>query len=157
VRRKGLISGITGQEDSYLAGHLLEPEFEVQGLVRCIALNNRMSGSGVWATSSGGRDSTRAVSRVQPSYSRSWRKHFDTTIIWLHEVCRLELRRRLFLTMNTNTNPNGTHYLLATLHELQPRVSLISLAAVRCSAMYTRRRNVSQPRSTPSAKSPDTV
>src|SRR6202158_2217214 len=38
MAKKALITGITGQDGSYLAEHLLGLGYEVHGLVRCVAL-----------------------------------------------------------------------------------------------------------------------
>ena len=38
--KKALITGITGQDSSCLAEHLLSLGYEVHGLVRCVALEN---------------------------------------------------------------------------------------------------------------------
>ena len=39
-KKKALITGITGQDGSYLAEFLLEKGYEVHGLVRRVALEN---------------------------------------------------------------------------------------------------------------------
>ncbi len=40
TKRKALISGITGQDGSYLAEFLLEKDYEVHGVVRRVALED---------------------------------------------------------------------------------------------------------------------
>src|SRR6476659_5697885 len=44
---RALITGVTGQDGSYLADLLLEKGYEVYGLVRNVARANRESGSGL--------------------------------------------------------------------------------------------------------------
>ena len=39
--KKALITGITGQDGSYLAEFLLEKGYEVHGITRCLAVLNR--------------------------------------------------------------------------------------------------------------------
>ena len=41
MARKALITGITGQDGSYLAEHLLDLGYEVNGLVRRVALEDQ--------------------------------------------------------------------------------------------------------------------
>ncbi len=38
MKKKALITGITGQDGSYLAEHLLDLDYEVHGIVRRVAL-----------------------------------------------------------------------------------------------------------------------
>ncbi|HEV2802847.1 MAG TPA: GDP-mannose 4,6-dehydratase, partial [Pyrinomonadaceae bacterium] len=40
MTKKALITGITGQDGSYLAEHLLDLGYEVHGLVRRVALED---------------------------------------------------------------------------------------------------------------------
>jgi len=119
-KRKAPITGITGQDGSYLAELLLEKDYEVHGLVRRVALEDpsrRLRWIGEIRTASRctpGRSKTspaciRIVRRVEP-----------------HECYRLAAQSFVsysfddeFSTLNTNIN--GTHYLLAAIHEAAPR------------------------------------
>ncbi len=118
--KKALITGITGQDGSYLAEFLLEKGYEVHGIARRIANENPRQ--------------------------RYWRIHSILDRIVLHGGS-LESYPCLFNIVNQikpdecyhlgaqsfvsysfedefstlNTNINGTHYLLSALRELQPK------------------------------------
>lgn len=118
--KKALITGITGQDGSYLAEFLLEKGYEVHGIARRIANENPRQ--------------------------RFWRIHSILDRIVLHGGS-LESYPCLFNIVNQikpdecyhlgaqsfvsysfedefstlNTNINGTHYLLSALRELQPK------------------------------------
>ncbi len=117
--KKALITGITGQDGSYLAEHLLELGYEVHGLVRRVALE----------------DPTRRFTRLEhlldrvtlhpaslesyPSIFSVLTKHnFDECYHLAAQSFVAESFADGFSTMNTNIN--GTHYMLAALRELQP-------------------------------------
>ncbi|MBA3257468.1 MAG: GDP-mannose 4,6-dehydratase [Pyrinomonadaceae bacterium] len=119
VAKKALISGITGQDGSYLAEHLLALGYEVHGLVRRVALE----------------DPTRRFTRIEhvlqrvklhpaslesyPSIFHVFSKHqFDECYHLAAQSFVAESFADGFSTMNTNIN--GTHYMLAALRELQP-------------------------------------
>lgn len=118
-KKKALITGITGQDGSYLAEFLLSKEYEVHGMVRRVALEH-------------------------PEY-RMWRIHHLMDRVTLHSatmesypsIFRVMERVRPdecyhlaaqsfvpdsfedeFSTMNTNLN--GTNYVLAALREKAP-------------------------------------
>ncbi len=117
--KKALITGITGQDGSYLAEQLLELGYEVHGLVRRVALE----------------DPTRRFTRLEhlldrvtlhpaslesyPSIFSVLSKHnFDECYHLAAQSFVAESFADGFSTMNTNIN--GTHYMLAALRELQP-------------------------------------
>jgi GDPmannose 4,6-dehydratase len=117
--KKALITGITGQDGSYLAEQLLELGYEVHGLVRRVALE----------------DPTRRFTRLEhfldrvvlhpaslesyPSIFNVLAKHeFDECYHLAAQSFVAESFADGFSTMNTNIN--GTHYMLAALRELQP-------------------------------------
>jgi len=117
--KKALITGITGQDGSYLAEHLLGLGYEVHGLVRRVALEDPE------------RRFTRIahlLDRVQlhaaslesyPSIFHVLSKHnFDECYHLAAQSFVAESFADGFSTMNTNIN--GTHYMLAALRELQP-------------------------------------
>lgn len=115
--KKALITGITGQDGSYLAEHLLASGYDVHGLVRQAAMD----------------DPSRCFYRIghildqltlhavslescPALFSVFGSQQFD-------ECYHLAAAQSLsfadgFTTMNTNIN--GTHYILAALRELQP-------------------------------------
>jgi len=118
--KKALITGITGQDGSYLAEHLLELGYEVHGLVRRVALE----------------DPTRRFTRLEhlldrltlhaaslesyPSIFRVLAKqNFEECYHLAAQSFVAESFADGFSTMNTNIN--GTHYMLAALRELQPK------------------------------------
>jgi GDPmannose 4,6-dehydratase len=117
--KKALITGITGQDGSYLAEHLLSLGYEVHGLVRRVALEDPA------------RRFTRIshlLERVQlhaaslesyPSIFSVFSKHgFDECYHLAAQSFVAESFADGFSTMNTNIN--GTHYMLAALREVQP-------------------------------------
>src|SRR5882672_1421733 len=118
--KKALITGITGQDGSYLAEHLLGLGYEVHGLVRRVALE----------------DPERRFTRIAhlldqvtlhpaslesyPSIFHVLAKHnFDECYHLAAQSFVAESFADGFSTMNTNIN--GTHYMLAALRELQPK------------------------------------
>jgi GDPmannose 4,6-dehydratase len=118
--KKALITGITGQDGSYLAEHLLSLGYDVHGLVRRVALEDPE------------RRFTRIshlLDRIQlhaaslesyPSlFSVVSRHEFDECYHLAAQSFVAESFADGFSTMNTNIN--GTHYMLAALRELQPK------------------------------------
>jgi GDPmannose 4,6-dehydratase len=120
--KRALITGITGQDGSYLTEHLLGLGYEVHGLVRRVALE----------------DPTRRFTRLEhlleqvtlhpaslesyPSIFHVLAKHdFDECYHLAAQSFVAESFADGFSTMNTNIN--GTHYMLAALRELQPKCS----------------------------------
>src|SRR5687767_1270283 len=120
MTKKALITGITGQDGSYLTEHLLELGYEVHGLVRRVALE----------------DPTRRFTRLEhliervtlhaaslesyPSIFNVFSRHkFDECYHLAAQSFVAESFADGFSTMNTNIN--GTHYMLAALRELQPQ------------------------------------
>jgi GDPmannose 4,6-dehydratase len=116
--KKALITGITGQDGSYLAEHLLALGYEVHGLVRRVALE----------------DPARRFTRIEhllervtlhaaslesyPSIFHVLSRHdFDECYHLAAQSFVAESLADGFSTMNTNIN--GTHYMLAALRELQ--------------------------------------
>ena len=120
MSKKALITGITGQDGSYLAEHLLSSGYEVHGLVRRVALE----------------DPARRFTRIShlldriklhPASLESYPSLFHVVSQIDFDECYhlaaqsfvAESFRDGFSTMNTNIN--GTHYMLAALRELRPR------------------------------------
>jgi len=116
---KALITGITGQDGSYLAEHLLSLGYEVHGLVRRVALE----------------DPERRFTRIShlldrihlhaaslesyPSIFSVISHHdFDECYHLAAQSFVAESFVDGFSTMNININ--GTHYMLAALRELRP-------------------------------------
>jgi GDPmannose 4,6-dehydratase len=145
LSKKALITGITGQDGSYLAEHLLSLGYEVHGLVRRVALENperRFSRIG------------HLLDRVvlHPSNLDSYasifhvisRHEFDECYHLAAQSFVAESFIDGFSTMNTNIN--GTHYMLAALRELRPRCRFYFAGS---SEMFGRVREVPQTETTP--------
>ncbi|HKO96138.1 MAG TPA: GDP-mannose 4,6-dehydratase [Pyrinomonadaceae bacterium] len=118
-KKRALITGITGQDGSYLAELLLGLGYEVHGLVRRVALE----------------DPNRRFTRIHhlldritlhPASLESYpsifnivsRLEFDECYHLAAQSFVAESFLDGFSTMNTNIN--GTHYMLAALRELRP-------------------------------------
>ncbi len=140
-----LITGITGQDGSYLAEHLLDLGYEVHGLVRRVAFE----------------DPARRFTRIQhltdrlklhaaslesyPSiFSVISRNEFDECYHLAAQSFVAESFADGFSTMNTNIN--GTHYMLAALRELQPKCRFYFAGS---SEMFGKVREVPQRETTP--------
>ncbi|HNU08568.1 MAG TPA: GDP-mannose 4,6-dehydratase [Pyrinomonadaceae bacterium] len=119
MTRKALITGITGQDGSYLAEDLLARGYEVHGLVRRVALE----------------DPKRRFTRIahilddivlHPASLENYpsifhvvsKTDFDECYHLAAQSFVAESFADGFSTMNTNIN--GTHYMLAALRELRP-------------------------------------
>jgi GDPmannose 4,6-dehydratase len=117
--KKALITGITGQDGSYLTEHLLGLGYEVHGLVRRVALEDPM------------RRFTRLenlLDRVtlHPASLESYPSVFHVLSKLQFDEC-YHLAAQSFVAESfsdgfstMNTNINGTHYMLAALRESQP-------------------------------------
>ena len=143
--KKALITGITGQDGSYLAEHLLGLGYEVHGLVRRVALE----------------DPLRRVNRIThlldrvtlhaaslesyPSiFSVVSHVEFDECYHLAAQSFVAESFADGFSTMNTNIN--GTHYMLAALRELRPQCRFYFAGS---SEMFGKVRESPQRESTP--------
>jgi GDPmannose 4,6-dehydratase len=145
VAKKALITGITGQDGSYLAEHLLSLGYEVHGLVRRIALEDptrRFKRIG------GLLDRVELHAASLESYPSIFhvfsREQFDECYHLAAQSFVAESFADGFSTMNTNIN--GTHYVLAALRELQPGCRFYFAGS---SEMFGKVREVPQKESTP--------
>jgi len=119
MTKRALITGITGQDGSYLAEHLLNAGYEVHGTVRRVALEEPEHRLG---------RIRHIVNRVTlhaanldsyPSIFQVISRHkFDECYHLAAQSFVAESFSDGFSTMNTNIN--GTHYVLAALKELSP-------------------------------------
>ncbi|HYG08827.1 MAG TPA: GDP-mannose 4,6-dehydratase [Pyrinomonadaceae bacterium] len=120
MTKRALITGITGQDGSYLAEHLLSLGYEVHGLVRRVALEDP---SRRFARISHLLDRVTLHPASLESYPSLFhvvsRIDFDECYHLAAQSFVAESFSDGFSTMNTNIN--GTHYLLAALRELRPR------------------------------------
>ncbi len=120
MSKRALITGITGQDGSYLAEHLLSLGYEVHGIVRRVGLeqperrlnrlNNVLSSITLHAASLESYPSLFHVMSRTP---------FDEIYHLAAQSFVAESFADGFSTMNTNTN--GTHYVLAAMRELLPK------------------------------------
>src|SRR5947207_500416 len=120
MSKKALITGITGQDGSYLAEWLLAQGYEVHGLVRRVALE----------------DPHRRFARIShlldritlhPASLESYASIFHTISRHEFDEC-YHLAAQSFVAESfadgfstMNTNINGTHHVLAALYELRPQ------------------------------------
>jgi GDPmannose 4,6-dehydratase len=145
TQKRALITGITGQDGSYLAEHLLELGYEVHGLVRRVAFEDPQ------------RRFTRINHLVErltlhPASLESYpsifnvisRNQFDECYHLAAQSFVAESFSDGFSTMNTNIN--GTHYMLAALRELQPQCRFYFAGS---SEMFGKVREVPQKETTP--------
>jgi GDPmannose 4,6-dehydratase len=119
MTKKALITGITGQDGSYLAEHLLDKGYEVHGLVRRIALEAPQRRTERIAHLLDRITLHAASLESYPSIFHVVSRHkFDECYHLAAQSFVAESFVDGFSTMNTNIN--GTHYVLAALRELQP-------------------------------------
>lgn len=145
MAKRALITGLTGQDGSYLAEHLLDLGYEVHGLCRRVALE----------------DPQRRFTRIEhlldkvtlhPASLESYpsifnvvsRHQFDECYHLAAQSFVAESFADGFSTMNTNIN--GTHYMLAALRELQPQCRFYFAGS---SEMFGKVREVPQKETTP--------
>jgi GDPmannose 4,6-dehydratase len=143
--KKALITGITGQDGSHLSEHLLSLGYEVHGIVRRVALE----------------DPTRRFTRIahildkiqlHPASLESYPSIFHVISGQRFDEC-YHLAAQSFVAESfldgfstMNTNINGTHYVLAALHELQPECRFYFAGS---SEMFGKVREVPQRETTP--------
>jgi len=145
MTKRALITGLTGQDGSYLAEILVDLKYEVHGLVRRVALE----------------DPQHRFNRIQhlldrltlhPASLESYpsifnvisRNQFDECYHLAAQSFVAESFADGFSTMNTNIN--GTHYMLAALRELQPNCKFYFAGS---SEMFGKAREVPQKETTP--------
>jgi GDPmannose 4,6-dehydratase len=145
MTKKALITGITGQDGSYLAEELLQRGYEVHGIVRRVALEVPE------------RRTQRIAHLIDkitlhPASLESYpsifhiisRYDFDECYHLAAQSFVAESFADGFSTMNTNIN--GTHYMLAALRELRPHCRFYFAGS---SEMFGKVREVPQRESTP--------
>ena len=119
MTKTALITGITGQDGSYLAEHLLSLGYEVHGIVRRVALE---APEGRFTRILHLLDRLvlhPASLESYPSLFHIFSRHkFDECYHLAAQSFVAESFSDGFSTMNININ--GTHYMLAAVRELQP-------------------------------------
>jgi GDPmannose 4,6-dehydratase len=144
-KKKALITGITGQDGSYLAEHLLSLGYEVHGLVRRVALESPKSRFTRIAHLLDKITLHPASLESYPSIFHIISRHeFDECYHLAAQSFVAESFADGFSTMNTNIN--GTHYVLAALRELRPQCKFYFAGS---SEMFGKVRETPQKESTP--------
>ena len=144
-RKSALITGITGQDGSYLAEHLLAEGYDVHGIVRRIAIE----------------DPDRRFSRITHLLDRiklhaasleSYPSIFHILSQQKYDEC-YHLAAQSFVAESfadgfstMNININGTHYVLAALRELRPDCKFYFAGS---SEMFGKAHEVPQKETTP--------
>jgi GDPmannose 4,6-dehydratase len=120
MTKTALITGITGQDGSYLAEHLLGLGYEVHGLVRRVALEIPERRTERIAHLLDRITLHSASLESYPSVFHVISRHnFEECYHLAGQSFVAESFADGFSTMNTNIN--GTHYVLAALRELRPK------------------------------------
>src|SRR6202163_2190709 len=120
MKKKALITGITGQDGSYLTEYLLGLGYEVHGLVRRVALEQPEHRLSRLASV---LDKIHIHAANLDSYASIFhiftKQQFDECYHLAAQSFVAESFADGFSTMGTNIN--GTHYVLAALREVQPK------------------------------------
>jgi GDPmannose 4,6-dehydratase len=119
MTKKALITGITGQDGSYLAELLLEKGYEVHGLIRRVALEDPVHR--LWRIRSF-KDRLHLHAGALDSYASIFH-----VVHKIHPDECYHLAAQSFVSYSfedefstINTNINGTHYVLSAIKELVP-------------------------------------
>ncbi len=138
MRKTALITGITGQDGSYLAEFLLKKKYKVHGIIRRVALEDRTHR--LWRLQKilkqislhpGSLESyasiVKIIQKVKPSeiYHLGAQSYVDYSF------------KDEFSTLNTNIN--GTHYLLSAIKDFSPKTKFYFAGS---SEMFGKVRNV---------------
>lgn len=119
TKRKALITGITGQDGSYLAELLLSKGYEVHGIVRRVALEDPMHR--LWRL----RHVLDRI-KIHPGSLESYASLFNVVENVAPDEC-YHLAAQSFVSYSfedefstINTNINGTHYILSAIKQKAP-------------------------------------
>jgi GDPmannose 4,6-dehydratase len=117
--KRALITGITGQDGSYLAELLVSKGYEVHGIVRRVALEDPEHRLGRLAA-------VRDKVTLHAASLESFASLFQVVSTVLPDEC-YHLAAQSFVSYSfddefstLNTNINGTHYILAVLRQVAP-------------------------------------
>jgi GDPmannose 4,6-dehydratase len=120
MKKRALITGITGQDGSYLAEFLLQKGYEVHGIVRRVALEDPEHR--LWRV----RHIQRKI-HLHAASLESFPSIFRVVADVQPDEC-YHLAAQSFVAYSfedefstLNTNVNGTHYMLAAIKELRPQ------------------------------------
>tara|TARA_B100000902_G_C27305131_1_gene915008 strand:+ start:177 stop:1160 length:984 start_codon:yes stop_codon:yes gene_type:complete len=143
--KKALITGITGQDGSYLAEFLLKKNYKVHGLVRRVASED--SNHRLWRLRHMLNKITLHPASLESyaSMAKIIQKTKPTEVYHLGAQSYIDYSfRDEFSTLNTNIN--GTHYILSALKEFSPKTKFYFAGS---SEMYGKVRQVPQTEKTP--------
>ncbi len=145
MNKKALITGITGQDGSYLAEFLLKKKYKVHGLVRRVALED--GSHRLWrlrhllgkitlhaASLESYASLINIISKIKPNeiYHLGAQSYIDYAF------------KDGFSTLNTNIN--GTHFLLSAIKEFSPKTKFYFAGS---SEMFGKVREIPQTEKTP--------
>ena len=145
MRKVALITGITGQDGSYLAEFLLKKKYKIHGIIRRIALEDETHR--LWrlqrilkqvnlhpASLESYASIVRIVQKVKPTeiYHLGAQSYVDYSF------------KDEFSTLNTNIN--GTHYILSAIKDFSPKTKFYFAGS---SEMFGKVRSVPQNEKTP--------
>ena len=124
-RKIALITGITGQDGSYLAELLIKKKYEVHGIIRRVALENEKHR--LWRI-----NHLLNKIKLHPASLESYASIVKIIQkIKPHEIYHLAAQSYVhysfedeFSTLNTNIN--GTHYMLSALKDFSPKSKLFA-------------------------------
>lgn len=145
MRKKALITGITGQDGSYLSEFLLKKKYQVHGLIRRVAAEDKTHR--LWrlrnilnkiilhpASLESYASIVKIIQRVKPDeiYHLGAQSYIDYAF------------KDEFSTMNTNIN--GTHYILSAIKEFSPKTKFYFAGS---SEMFGKVQQIPQTEKTP--------
>ena len=145
MKKVALITGITGQDGSYLAEFLIKKKYQVHGIVRRVALEDRSHR--LWrikhilkkihihaASLESYASLVKIIQKIKPTeiYHLAAQSYVDYSF------------RDEFSTLNTNIN--GTHYILSAIKEFSPKTKFYFAGS---SEMFGKVREVPQSENTP--------
>jgi GDPmannose 4,6-dehydratase len=151
MMKKALITGITGQDGSYLAELLLSKGYEVHGIVRRVALEDPRAR--MWRIRH-----LRDKIHIHSASLESYASLFDIVAALNPDEC-YHLAAQSYVSYSfedefstINTNLNGTHYMLSAIKHRAPRCRFYFAAS---SEMFGNARETPQNENTPfSPRSP---
>ena len=145
MKKTALITGITGQDGSYLAELLLSKNYKVHGLVRRVAVENEVHR--LWRL----KDILKKINlhaaslESYASIVKLVEKLKPTEIYHLGAQSYIDYAfKDEFSTLNTNIN--GTHYLLSAIKEFSPKTKMYFAAS---SEMFGKALEIPQNEETP--------
>ncbi len=138
--KKALITGITGQDGSYLAELLLQKGYEVHGIVRRVAIEDPIHRLGRIKHLEG-------RIALHPASLESYPSLYNVVRAVQPDEC-YHLASQSFVSYSFedefstfNTNINGTHYMLSSIHQLAPECRFYFAGS---SEMFGKARSVPQ-------------